>query len=90
MPGFDVLVLWLFVPTINFLAMYNYWAVSKGNLKTSYPLSMAMHSLAFVVECTLAYRDMTQAVVLLYNLANIWGFIMAYRGYKRLSCDLPR
>lgn len=65
--------------------LVNYYFYGKGNLKVSYPLTMISMLGYMVVETMLAFNDPSQRAIFLFNLVNLFGFVNAYKGYKRLK-----
>lgn len=79
------LVLWILTPLVVIIQFYNHWCYSKGKLNLAYPLSMLAYSIYTIIETIIALRDPSQLSIMLFNLVNIWGFLMAFRGYMRLK-----
>lgn len=80
--GIIITVLTLIVVPSN---MYTQWQVSKGNLKLGYPLLMLVYTIYIIIETILAFNDPSQISILLFDVVNMWGFLMAFRGYRRLK-----
>lgn len=70
---------------VTVVQFYNHWCIGQGNLNHSYRLSMIAYSIYFIIECMLASRDIEQMPLLILNTLNVWAFMMAYKGYKRLK-----
>ena len=80
--GIIITVLTLIVVPSN---MYTQWQVSKGNLKLGYPLLMFVYTIYIIIETILAFNDPSQISILLFDVVNMWGFVMAFKGYLRLK-----
>jgi len=80
--GTIIFVLTFTVVPLNIIAQ---WQLSKGNLKLTYPLFMMVYALYMVVETILAFNDPSQISILLFNVVNLWAFVMAFRGANRLK-----
>lgn len=65
--------------------LVNYYFYGKGNLKVSYPLTMLSMTGYMIVETILAISHPEQWSIFLFNLVNIFGFVNAYKGYRRLK-----
>jgi hypothetical protein len=77
--------------TITFLTIFsiaiqvfNHWFLSKGNLAVAYKLSTVGYTLHMIMDTILAFSSPEQMAVLLFNLVNLWAFIMAVKGWVRL------
>jgi len=46
---------------------------------------MFSYTVYFIIECMLAFRDREQLPLLIFNILNVWAFIMAIKGYTRLK-----
>lgn len=79
------IIFWTLIPLVTAIQFYNHWCISNGRLEISYRLSMMAYTIYFIIECMLAFRDAEQLPLLILNTLNIWAFVMAYRGYKRLK-----
>lgn len=66
---------------LNILA---HWNMSKGNMKVVYVLNLFVYASYFIIETSLALNSPEQIGILLFNLLNIWAFIMAVKGIIRL------
>lgn len=77
----------LVVPLVIY-QMIIWWIYSKGKLHISYPLQAIAHLWFILVETMLAFNDDSQQAILLFNLLNLYGFIMNIKGYLRLRKDL--
>jgi len=71
--------------TVVPLNVFTQWQLSKGNLKLTYPLFMVVYALYMIIETILAFNDPSQISILLFNVVNIWAFVMAFRGMLRLK-----
>ncbi len=66
------------------VAAYNFYILSRGNVKLSYVLQMIIYSGYCVVETLLALNSPDQKMLFLFVGLDIWAIIMAYLGLKRL------
>lgn len=80
--GIIITVLTLIVVPSN---MFTQWQISKGNLKLGYRLLMFVYVLYIIIETILAFNDPSQISILLFDVVNMWGFLMAFKGYLRLK-----
>lgn len=71
----------LITVALNVLA---HWNMSKGNMKVVYVLNLFVYASYFIIETSLAFNNPEQIGILLFNLLNIWAFIMAVKGLVRL------
>lgn len=66
-------------------AAYNFYVLSRGDIKKSYVLQMIIYSGYCVVETLLAMKSPDQKMLFLFVALDIWAIIMAYLGLKRLD-----
>lgn len=67
------------------LAMVNHWNLSNAKLHLVYPLVIVNCILYIVVETWVALRDPEQIGLLLSDLTNLWGILMAGKGWFLLK-----
>lgn len=78
------LVLFLLAVLVVGLQFFNHWNLSKGNLKLSYPLIIAIAIANIIVDVYLTFIHPEQIGVLIYTFANVWAIWMAIKGLIRL------
>ena len=79
------IIFWILVPLVTVFQFYNHWCLSHGRLNISYRISMFSYTVYFIIECMLAFRDPEQLPLLIFNILNVWAFVMAIKGYLRLK-----
>jgi len=72
------------------LQFVHLWFYSEGKLKFAYPLAFVVYSTYLVVETTLGFASPEQVGILIFNIVNIWGMIMAVRGWRKLRAGVGR
>lgn len=82
MIGTILLILTVIVISMQFI---NHWNLSHGRLHITYPLTIVILLTYMVIETTIALRDSVQYSMLLFNVINLWGIIMAVKGIRRLK-----
>jgi uncharacterized membrane protein len=83
----EKIIFWGLTPLVIVIQIMNHWVYSKGRLKYAYPLSMLAYALYIIIETYVALREPSQNSLLLFNLVNVWGFVMAFKGYRRIKAD---
>jgi uncharacterized membrane protein len=83
----EKIIFWGLTPLVIGIQIMNHWMYSKGRLKYAYPLSMLAYALYIIIETYVALREPSQNSLLLFNLVNVWGFMMAFKGYRRIKAD---
>jgi len=66
------------------LSVLSHWNLSKGNNKLVYTLNLFIYAMYFIIETTLALNNPEQIGIILFNILNVWAFIMAAKGLLRL------
>jgi len=82
MLGTFLLILTIVVISLSFI---NHWNLSHGRLHITYPLTIVTLLIYMTIETTIALRDSVQYSMLLFNVINTWGILMAIRGIRRLK-----
>jgi hypothetical protein len=77
-------LLWLLSITVICIQFINHWFYGNGKFQYSYPLAMIAFTIYIIIETSVAIRDPHQYALILFNITNIWGFIMALKGYLRI------
>jgi hypothetical protein len=82
-----ILFLWIMTISVVSIQFVNHWFFSKGRLRISYSLSIVAYSLYIIIETIIALRDPAQLSILLFNVVNFWGLLMAIKGLRRLRME---
>jgi len=65
--------------------MVKQYMLSKGNLRVSYYMIIALSVLFMVQQASLVMRDPGQAGILLMWVCNVWAIAMSIKGLLRLK-----
>lgn len=69
------------------LSVFSHWNLSKGNTKVVYSLNLFIYAMYFIIETSLALNNPEQIGILIFNILNVWAFVMAAKGLLRLRQD---